>query len=112
MQGKKISIMNRLDKNGKLYIVCAAIWFDDGKEYVHQPFNIKSGFVICGHRHHNCFATAYLLNGEEKIKWLKEEQGFITSGNEFVNRVEAVYIAFRAGQIDEFSSRLYSEDIY
>ena len=102
----------RLDRNGKNYIVCAAIWYNDGKEHVHQPFNISSGFVICGHRHHNCFATAYILNGDEKLKGLDEVQGFITSGNEFVLREEAAIIAFNAGQTESLCDKLFSEDIY
>lgn len=50
------------------YITCSAIWFKDGIHHDHQPFNIETGFVICGHRHHNCFMTAYILNDNEKVK--------------------------------------------
>ena len=102
----------RLDRNDKNYIVCAAIWYNDGNEHVHQPFNIESGFVICGHRHHNCFATAYILNEGEKLKGLDEVQGFITIGNEFVGRTEAGIIAFKAGQTEDLCDKLFSEDIY
>jgi hypothetical protein len=35
----------------KEYILCAAIWFDDGKEYRLQPKNITTGLVLCGWRH-------------------------------------------------------------
>ena len=54
------------------YITCSAIWFKDGIKHDHQPFNIETGFVICGHSHHNCFMTAYILNKDEKIKGLEE----------------------------------------
>ena len=39
-------------------ILCAAIWYNDGKKHVHQPINIETGFVICGRRHHNCIGIA------------------------------------------------------
>jgi len=42
----------------KEYILCAAIWCNDGKKHVHQPRNVPKGFVIGGRRHHNCFITA------------------------------------------------------
>lgn len=37
-------------------IRCAAIYYNDGNEYPHQPRNIDIGYVLCGLRHHNCFA--------------------------------------------------------
>lgn len=97
--------------NKTTYITCSAIWFDDGKEYIHQPFNIESGFVICGHRHHNCFASAFILNNG-KIKDMKDVQGFMTNKNNFVDRKEAAHIAFNSGQTSKLMKRLFSEDIY
>ena len=94
------------------YITCSAIWFKDGIKHDHQPFNIETGFVICGHRHHNCFMTAYILNDNEKVKGLEEIQGFMTSENNFVDRKEGGQIAFKAGQTSEFKTRLFSEDLY
>ena len=94
------------------YITCSAIWFNDGIKHNHQPFNIETGFVICGHRHHNCFMTAYILNDNEKVKGLEEIQGFMTSENNFVDRKEGGQIAFKAGQTSELKTRLFSEDLY
>ncbi len=94
------------------YITCSAIWFKDGIKHDHQPFNIETGFVICGHRHHNCFMTAYILNDNEKVKGLEEIQGFMTSENNFVDRKEGGQIAFKAGQTSELKTRLFSEDLY
>lgn len=100
------------------YIICAAVWYDDGKEYVHQPKNIKSGFIVSGRRHHNCFITSFILNGEETVQnkvkdrhW-EVEQGFITSDDRFVGRKEAGQIAFDAGQTKKLSEYLFSEDLY
>jgi hypothetical protein len=93
-------------------IFCAAIYYDDGIKYVHQPKNITSGFVICGRRHHNCFMTAYILNKQKKLLDMNEKQGFLTSDDRFVDRYEAAEIAFDAGQISEKTNILISEDLY
>jgi hypothetical protein len=93
-------------------ILCAAIYYDDGIEYVHQPKNITSGFVICGRRHHNCFMTAYILNKQKKLLDMKQKQGFITDDDRFVDRYEAAEIAFDADQISEKTNKLSSEDLY
>lgn len=99
------------------YIICSAIWFKDGNQYSHQPRNIESGLVICGRRHHNCFLTAFELNGGKKIEGLSEAnakavQGFLTSNDIFVDRKEAGRIAFDARQIPKLTDCLFSEDLY
>ena len=99
------------------YIICAAIWFKDGNKYSHQPRNIDSGLVVCGRRHHNCFLTAFELNGGKRIKGLSETnakvvQGFLTSNDIFVDRKEAGQIAFDAGQTAKLTECLFSEDLY
>ena len=100
-----------------LYIICAAIWFKDGNKYSHQPRNVDSGLVVCGRRHHNCFLTAFELNGGKKIEGLNElnakaVQGFLTSDDRFVDRKEGGQIAFDAGQIPKLTNCLFSEDLY
>ena len=96
------------------YILCAAILFHDEQVRKHQPRNVKTGFVICGRRHHNCFMTNAIL-GPVKVK---TTQGFITSKDRFVDRKEAGEIAFKAKQIDipllDNGERviLISEDLY
>lgn len=106
------------DMKNDEYIICAAIYFKDGQKYEHQPKNIKSGFVICGRRHHNCYATASIL--ELNRRDYSITQGFLTSKDNFVNRKEARVIAHKAGQI-EFLTKgnpygepadLFSEDLY
>jgi len=106
-------------------ILCAAVHFDDGKVRVHQPRNIATGLVICGRRHHNCFATL-----TEAQAWREEVpperrapktpraiiQGFLTSADRFVDRAEAASIARAAGQVNRVlvaeSDELISEDLY
>jgi hypothetical protein len=98
----------------KEYILCAAVWFDNGHKYEHQPINIKSGYVVCGQRHHNCFVTVSILRNEDlkNSKYGKCIQGFLTSNNSFVSREEGGEIAFIAGQIKEPTNCLFSEDLY
>ena len=92
-------------------IRCAAIWVDDeNTDWAHQPRNIKSGYVICGLRHHNCFSDPRFI--DSKIKKHKVVQGFLTSKDRFVNRVEAAHIALSASQIPEIVTQLFSEDLY
>lgn len=94
----------------KEYIICSAVYFNDHKEHLHQPNNIKQGFVVCGRRHHNCFATfkALGLVKPKKFEKMDEIQGFITNEDRFVDRTEAARLAFVAGQIKEFKEILYS----
>jgi hypothetical protein len=91
------------------YIICAANYVKDGKEYLHQPKNIKSGFVICGRRHHNIIMTKKILSGNKSHE---DIQGFLTSDDRFVDRIEAGEIAFKANQINKPTDCLFSEDIY
>lgn len=106
------------DKVSIPYLLCAAIWFKDGKKYEHQPKNVDSGIVICGRRHHNCFLTAYELNGGKKIiEKIGDDinrivQGFLTSDDRFVDRKESAVIAFNAGQTAKAHDHLISEDLY
>lgn len=96
------------------YLLCSAIWFDDGIDtYVHQPRNIKTGYVVCGRRHHNCFTTVAMLQGVRKERNTKDEvQGFLTNKDRFVDRYEAAKIALASGQIKEPTERLFSEDVW
>lgn len=109
----------------KEQIICAAIYFDDGEKHEHQPFNISTGFVICGMRHNNCYATLSIFKGHRgRFEYKRAVQGFITTHTRFVNRTEATIIAVEAKQIinldenpkwkttDLSDIELYSDDIY
>lgn len=97
-------------------IICAAIWFDDGKRHEHQPRNIDTGFVVCGRRHHNCFITASILKGEDwrVSDYGKNVQGFLTSSDLFLNRKKAAVVAYKSGQYKRAGRGdvLFSEDLY
>ena len=81
-------------------ITCAAVWFNDGN--VHAQQTVATGFVVAGHRHHNCYRTAALLSDDkEKLRMIETVDGFLVSGakGRFVDRKEALIIATAAGQI-------------
>ncbi len=97
----------------KEYILCSAIWFDDGKEYLFQPLNINIGFVLCGFRHCSIFPQlGGLVRDRQAIGIFEKEQGFLTNKNRFVDREEAAKLAFESDQISKELDRLYSEDLY
>lgn len=99
----------------KEYILCAAIHYvDEGCIYAHQPKNIKTGFVVTGRRHHNCFTTVSILRDGKPYSGVNKIQGFLTNTDRFVDRKEAYIIAKDAGQILNESSKppLMSEDLY
>lgn len=95
----------------KEFILCAAIWINDGEVHEQQPENIKTGFVICGRRHNNCYQTIKDVTGlhcnnviGDFINSLSEDeirnhQGFITSLDRYVNRKEGWKIAKENNQI-------------
>jgi len=97
-------------------VLCAAIWFDDGKEYPHQPKNIDTGLVFCGWMHACIFPQIGGTVKERKNLGIHErEQGFLTSKNRFVGREEAAKIALESEQIKElkyFKDKLDSCDLY
>lgn len=102
-------------------ILCAANYYNDGSNEVHSPKNITEGFIICGHRHHNCISTFAKMYGfpysEETLKIKQTEiQGFLTNTNRFVTRLEALEIAKNTNQILEGCGKsrlgLFSEDLY
>ena len=96
------------------YIICAAIWFNDGKKHKHQPRNIDSGFVVAGRRHHNVILTVADIKDVpyKDFGYSENIQGFLTSDDMFVNRKEAGQIAFDAGQTAKLTECLFSEDLY
>lgn len=100
--------------NKQEYILCAAIWYKElSLENFQilrirgmQPFNINEGIVISGWRHGNCIAITKALTGLRTVTLATDgvgehQQGFLTSKNRFVDRHEAMKIAFETNQVDE-----------
>lgn len=103
-------------ENPTEHIICATIHFEDDVRHVHQPKGILTGFVVAGHRHNNCYATARILDPFMTYKKFDNVKGFLTNLNRFVNREEAMQIALKAGQVKagetQNETKLYSEDLY
>ena len=110
----------------KEWILCAAIWYQDGTEAPRGMIaqNIDSGVVIGQWRHANCIniratnpiwnkkALAERANREKEGKpmMVSNEKpdieygyvdGFLTSRGRFVDRWQAAKIAFECGQLEE-----------
>lgn len=92
--------------NSSEYIICSAIHFDDGKEYVHQPKNIKSGFVVTGRRHHNCYNVLSSLG--KALQFIKENG--IEWRWEINNNHEDVIVFIPYRNIGEFAELLSAGD--
>lgn len=100
-------------KEKKEYILCAAIWYKDGKEYTSAPKNIETGYVMCGRRHSNIIILHGALTGKNTRRETSV-QGFVTSLDRFVDRVEGNQIAICAAQVfgNAGGDELISEDLY
>lgn len=98
----------------KEYILCAAIRRLKPREVVAEPY-YKNDILLCeiGYRHLDIFRRFY-----DEISKKPSDQGFYTSYGRFVDRTEAMKIAYEAGQVtcyDAFTSEnplKYSEDNY
>lgn len=96
--------------NSKEYILCAAIKrkvTNDCPKVYHKEYqdiyDVELGWRHCDilHRFRGVVSTN------------SKDQGFYTSKGRFVDRFEAVKIAFNCGQIDtDELVQLYSEDLY
>jgi len=100
--------------NGKTeWVMCAANWYNDGKDHPYQPYNIPSGYVICGWRH-PCCGYAYMGANPNAKAWDRCEQGFLTTKNRFLTRSETLELVISTGQHDGklIGSILTSEDLW
>lgn len=109
---------------GKEFILCAAIWYDDGHSHpCQEPYKVPSGFVVCGFGHALMIPIIPTNNKVRKQggvvyadRDFEIHQGFITSFGRFVEREKALQIAIDAKQVVEgktYSSRiLFSEDLF
>jgi hypothetical protein len=80
--------------------LCAAIQFPDG-------------YVVRGHRHHDCLRTAAGIPGRNPRG---VAQGFLTTHGRFVDRREGLRLQLAAGAPSAdpggYRDQLYSEDLY
>lgn len=92
------------------YIICAAVWWNDGVERNGLPINIKTGLVFAGWRHGNCFQGAK-AQIKEISEWSRfpHVSGFLSSYGKFYDRAEAYRVALDAGQVE--SRRQYHKEL-
>lgn len=71
-------------------------------------------YIVRGHRHNDCLRTISEMPRYKGISKGDFIQGFMTSENRFVDRVEAMQIAKNALQVENTINEreLFSEDIY
>lgn len=81
--------------------ICSAVKSADGR-------------IMRGHRHHDCIRA--MRDRGWSVSSKRELQGFITSSNRFVSRVEALALQKKAGILSAQgayrNSELFSEDLY
>lgn len=106
-----------IDSTGE-YILCSAIWYDDGVRHEGAMGEVPTGIVLCGYRHcdiiriapTNQYFEGGLIHFDRPVKTM---QGFLTSWGRFVKRETAALIAKHCGQVDEtIGGMLTSEDLY
>ena len=73
-------------------ILCAAIWYKDFDKPVHSPINTECGVVMCGFRHSHIIGQCLELLNKKPIEIGEYVQGFLTSKNRFVDRIEGAEI--------------------
>ena len=85
------------------YIICAAVLRKEPREVEGRPYLDGNNDILkieLGYRHHDIWERFY---DELKIpeKGEPDTNGFYTSKGRFVSRVEAMKIAYNAGQVDK-----------
>jgi len=95
------------------YILCAAIYFQDGVAHRgNEPHNIETGYVILGRRHGDCYSIEKIIREQAGRERVDNVHGFLTSYNRFVTREEASPIARKMNQTTSELENLFSEDLY
>jgi len=96
--------------NLKTYVLCAAIWYDDGEKSPSNVHNIKTGQVILGYRHGNCYQILKQLYPDRR--YVKDcVEGFLTSNDLFIDRKQGAKLAYDQKQCGEVEI-LTSECLY
>ena len=95
-------------------IICAALDISCPEE----------NLMVCGYRHADCYEALFRLNAELSKHARKHgliKEGFLATGNRFLDRYEAYQEAMKCGQIpaslkefkaDIRENALFSEDLY
>jgi len=82
--------INKNPKYGKNYM--SAIWYKELPDQTFLPTNVTYGVVVSGLRHPYCIDIVKTLSNLRTVKLGQTIQGFLTNGNRFVERIEAMDI--------------------
>ena len=96
--------------NKKEYILCAAIWYNDGIRRSFNPSPFESGLFLFGHRHSDCILTLQSIYPDYSNHRI--DKGFLTNYKNFVSRHQAAKIAYECGQTEKDEELLTSEHLY
>lgn len=110
----EIRLQQHLNNGKPEIVICAAIWVQDGKQRLYQPYNVESGVVFCGWRH-PCIFSQLAAYGIAHLN--RSAQGFLTSKNRFLTRKEASELVKSNNQNlavrrEDIRKDLFSEDLY
>jgi len=94
--------------NSKEYILCAAVKRKYPRPNAHHSYS-PSDFnnihnIEIGYRHHDIYNRFECDSEDCPLILTNEAQGFYTSKGRFVDRWEAMEIAYNAGQVDEHTA--------
>lgn len=109
---KRFELINLQKSRKNEYIICAAVYYKNDQERGCDSDDKKTGFPVCGRRHSDCYIVLFKIVPSENVNKGNAVEGFMTSTGRFVNRKEAVKIAFDVKQIKEQADILISEDLY
>lgn len=76
----------------------------------HAAVKAKNGWVIIGKCHADCFEKARNINLE--MSFARDDQGFVTSRGNYVDRKIGAMVARHAEQVPPDCEILFSEDLW
>lgn len=77
---------------------------------LHAALKTTNGEIFTGKSHADCFRK--IINADKEPSNNTDDQGFIDSNNNFLNRTDAWLVAFHARQLKIKPSILISEDLW
>jgi hypothetical protein len=114
----KERLHNHLNNGEREYIIAAAVYINDGNDYLFKPYNIDKGYVLSGWRHACIWETLKATTGKVQhefgkmnVDWI---DGFLTNKNRFLNRKESFDLVSKNEQLTKplIGSELTSEDLW
>lgn len=107
-----------LNNGEREYIMCAAVYINDGIDYIFKPYNIDKGYVVSGWRHACIWETLKITTNKVQHQFGKHGEewadGFLTNKNRFLTRKEGLELVKENGQLTKslIGGCLTSEDLW